>query len=106
MRILHVIPSAAARDGGPNSAVRAMARELARQGVEVTVATTDADGEGRLPVECGVPILENGVEFRYFPRSIPGATGRPGGNCPGRVLKPGSLVRSGSEGEISPNAAV
>ena len=73
MRVLHVIPSAAARDGGPNAAVRSMAREIARQGVEVTVATTDADGDGRLPVPHGVPVAEGSAEFRYFPRSIPGS---------------------------------
>src|SRR5580765_8137379 len=40
MRVLHVIPSLSAKEGGPSFAVKAMAEALAEQGVQVTVATT------------------------------------------------------------------
>lgn len=67
MRVLHVIPSAAPEDGGPNEAVRAMARGLARGGWDVTVATTRAVGSAAVAAE------EEGVVFRYFPRTVPGS---------------------------------
>ena len=66
MNVLHVISSVAPRYGGPSAAVRGMSRAMAAQGARVTVATTDADGPGRLTVPLGVPVVEDGVEFRYF----------------------------------------
>jgi glycosyltransferase involved in cell wall biosynthesis len=41
LRILHVIPSVAATDGGPSHAIAVMERALTAAGVEVTTATTD-----------------------------------------------------------------
>ena len=72
MRVLHVIPATAPRYGGPSVAVHAMAKGVRALGAEVTVATTDADGPGRLPVPHGRPVDTDGVEYRYFPRSLPG----------------------------------
>src|SRR5438309_3904742 len=40
MRILHVIPSLSAKEGGPSFAAKAMAEALAVEGVQVTIATT------------------------------------------------------------------
>ncbi len=45
MRVLHVIPSVAAKEGGPSFAVKAMTEALAREGVQVTVATTTRSSE-------------------------------------------------------------
>lgn len=73
MRVLHVIPSAAPVDGGPNLAVRAMARGLATRGVEVTVATTNAAGTRSLDVPLDDAVLEDGVVYRYFARTVPGS---------------------------------
>lgn len=73
MRVLHVIPSAAPVDGGPNVAVRAIARRLARRGIDVTVATTNAAGAGSLDVPVDTPVIDDGVVFRYFARSVPGS---------------------------------
>ena len=73
MRVLHVIPSAAPVDGGPNYAVRALARGLASRGVEVTVATTNAAGDGSLDVPLDSPVIEDGVVYRYFARTVPGS---------------------------------
>jgi glycosyltransferase involved in cell wall biosynthesis len=73
VRVLHVIPSAAPVDGGPNVAVRAMARGLVRSGIEVTVATTNASGAKSLDVPIDTPVIDDGVVFRYFARSVPGS---------------------------------
>ena len=68
-----MIPSAAAVDGGPNFAVRALARGLVARGVEVTVATTNAAGDGLLDVPIDSPVIEDGVVYRYFARTVPGS---------------------------------
>lgn len=69
MRILHIIPSVSLKDGGPSHALRLMTRELVRAGVEVDVATTDADGNAsRLDVPLDRPVEQDGVRFFYFRR--------------------------------------
>ena len=73
MRVLHIIPSAAPVDGGPNVAVRAIARGLVRRGIDVTVATTNAAGAKSLDVPVDTPVIDDGVVFRYFARSVPGS---------------------------------
>ena len=72
MRLLHVIPSVADRYGGPSAAVRGMTRALAAEGMDVTIATTNADGPQALDVPIGVPLIEQGVTYHYFPRTLPG----------------------------------
>ncbi|MDF2773161.1 MAG: hypothetical protein K0S86_2656 [Geminicoccaceae bacterium] len=73
MRALHVIPSAAPVDGGPNVAVRALAEGLAAKGVGVTIATTNAAGDGTLDVPLETPVIDGGVVYRFFGRTVPGA---------------------------------
>ena len=73
MKVLHVIPSAAPVDGGPNVAVRAIARGLARRGIDVTVATTNAAGASTLDVPLDTSVIDDGVVFRFFARSVPGS---------------------------------
>lgn len=73
MRVLHVIPSAAPVDGGPNLAVRALARGLAARGVGVTVATTNAAGDRTLDVPLDTPVIDGGVAYRFFARTVPGS---------------------------------
>src|SRR5262245_5560032 len=68
MRVLHVIPSVAPRYGGPSRAIVEMCRALQGRGVELLVATTDADGAGRLPVELGKPLVYKGVPAVFFSR--------------------------------------
>jgi glycosyltransferase involved in cell wall biosynthesis len=48
--------------------VRQLARGLAQSGIETHIATTDDDGPGKLRVPFGVPIVENGVRYWFFPR--------------------------------------
>jgi glycosyltransferase involved in cell wall biosynthesis len=68
IRVLHVIPSVAARYGGPSQAIGPMCRSLIDAGVEVTLAATDADGRGRLNVQRGVPTTWDGVPAIIFRR--------------------------------------
>lgn len=49
-----------------------MATAEARLGADVTVATTDADGPGRLDVPLDRPLTVRGVHYRYFARSLRG----------------------------------
>lgn len=68
MKVLHVIPSVAMRDGGPSRAVLEMCRALQERGVATLIATTDADGKGRLPVELAKPISYREVPTIFFSR--------------------------------------
>jgi len=68
MKILHVIPSVGPLRGGPSFAMRAIARGLVKQGIEIHVATTDDNGPERLDVELGRPVTEDGAVYWYFPR--------------------------------------
>jgi len=71
IRALHVIPSLSLKHGGPSYAVRAMARSLAIADVDVTIATTDDDGDNaRLNVPIGEPIKEDEATLYYFRRNI------------------------------------
>jgi glycosyltransferase involved in cell wall biosynthesis len=69
MRILHVIPSyePAWAFGGTVTATSQLCRALARQGVDVTVYTTDADGKGgHLDVPLNETVDLDGVKATYF----------------------------------------
>jgi glycosyltransferase involved in cell wall biosynthesis len=72
MKVLHVTPSFAPawRYGGPTESVYQLSRHLARQGCEVLVLTTDADGPDNtldVPTEQEVEI-EEGLRVRYCHR--------------------------------------
>jgi glycosyltransferase involved in cell wall biosynthesis len=68
MRVLHVIAAVAPRYGGPSLAVVEMAEALRRSGVETLIATTDADGPGRLDVPLAVETEYLGARAIFFPR--------------------------------------
>src|SRR5687768_7405033 len=68
MKVLHVIPSVAARYGGPSRAVVEMCAALYGQGIETLIASTDADGDKRLEVELGKPTTFQGVPAIFFTR--------------------------------------
>lgn len=65
MRILHVIPSLAAGDGGPAKVVVEMCREIARRGAEAEIYTTNLDGRGVLDVALGKPVTVGGARVTY-----------------------------------------
>jgi len=67
MRILHIIPSLAARDGGPAKVVVEMCCEIARRGAEAEIYTTNLDGRGVLDVPPGQAVKVGGVRVTYFP---------------------------------------
>ena len=62
MRVLHVIPAVASKYGGPSTAIVSMTKAMDRNGIDVSVATTDAglgddqksleDTFGSVPVHC------------------------------------------------------
>lgn len=68
MNVLHVIPSVAARYGGPSHAIGPMCRALAAQGVRTTILTTNADGPHRLPVPLNSMTEWEGVPAIFFNR--------------------------------------
>lgn len=69
MRVLHVIPSLSAKDGGPSVALPLMERALKGRGVEVTVATTvDGSSSARSGSPTAVPVEVEGTVRYYFRR--------------------------------------
>ena len=70
LRVLHVIPGffPAVRYGGPIESVLRLCQALAKVGVELEVATTDADGTDDLPVVTARPVDVEGVKVTYFRR--------------------------------------
>jgi glycosyltransferase involved in cell wall biosynthesis len=64
--VLHVIPAVADRYGGPSGAILEMTAALEGVGVSTLTASTDADGEGRLPVPLGEPVTWRGRPFVFF----------------------------------------
>ena len=68
MRVLHVIPAVAARYGGPSAAIVGMCHALRAAGIDAVIATTDADGSARLPVETDVMSVHRDVPTIFFRR--------------------------------------
>ncbi|TVQ09917.1 MAG: glycosyltransferase [Leptolyngbya sp. DLM2.Bin27] len=69
MRVLQIIPSISPVYGGPSQMVRGFAQGLAAAGAEVTILTTNANGDsGQLPlaVPLGLPLPEENYTVRYF----------------------------------------
>lgn len=53
--------------GGPAKSVASMCEALARQGAQVTVLTTNADGDASLNVPLEQPVDVDGVTVHYYP---------------------------------------
>jgi glycosyltransferase involved in cell wall biosynthesis len=68
MKVLHIIPSVAARYGGPSQAIYTMCRALQAQGTDILIATTNADGAQELPVPLGEKIIYQGAPTIFFSR--------------------------------------
>ena len=68
LRALHVIPSVASRYGGPSQAIYTICRALQAQGIEILIATTNADGSKELPVTLGEKIIYQDVATIFFDR--------------------------------------
>jgi glycosyltransferase involved in cell wall biosynthesis len=71
VKVLHVIPSVSLKHGGPSIAVQSFAKASQQIGIEVTVATTDDDGnDARLDVPLGMPVDRDGVRHIFFRRDF------------------------------------
>ncbi|MBD1843178.1 glycosyltransferase [Cyanobacteria bacterium FACHB-63] len=69
MKILQIIPSISLVYGGPSQMVLGLSSALAEAGIEVTIATTNSNGDvGQAPLDVplGVPIAQNGYKILYF----------------------------------------
>ncbi|MUG95929.1 glycosyltransferase [Scytonema sp. UIC 10036] len=70
MQILQIVPSISLVYGGPSQMVLGLAPALAKQGVKVTVVTTDSNGdtgqETPLDVPLNCPIEQDGYQIIYF----------------------------------------
>ncbi|NJN57533.1 MAG: glycosyltransferase [Leptolyngbyaceae cyanobacterium SL_5_9] len=69
MRILQIVPSISLVYGGPSQMVLGLSKALAAEGVEVTVLTTDSNGDvGQPPLDVPLdrPIDQEGYQIRYF----------------------------------------
>jgi len=69
MRILQIVPSISLIYGGPSQMVLGLAPALAKEGVEVTILTTDSNGDtGQKPLDVPLnrPIKQDGYEIIYF----------------------------------------
>ncbi|MEG4011800.1 MULTISPECIES: hormogonium polysaccharide biosynthesis glycosyltransferase HpsP [unclassified Microcoleus] len=69
MRIIQIIPSISLVYGGPSQMVLELSAALASQGVDVTIITTDSNGDiGQSPLDVPLnqPIKQNGYQIIYF----------------------------------------
>ena len=66
MRVLHVVPTylPVTRYGGPIYSVHGLCKALVKQGVEVSVMTTNVDGPGVSDVPIGTRVDMDGVGER------------------------------------------
>ncbi|MBW4636583.1 MAG: hormogonium polysaccharide biosynthesis glycosyltransferase HpsP [Iphinoe sp. HA4291-MV1] len=69
MQVLQIVPSISLIYGGPSQMILGLAPALARQGVKVTVLTTDSNGDsGQKPLDVPLncPIEQDGYKIIYF----------------------------------------
>jgi glycosyltransferase involved in cell wall biosynthesis len=66
MKVLHVIPAVSPKYGGPSHALVPMCKALLARGVDVQIASTDAEPGGRLPLELETPTTYEGVPAIFF----------------------------------------
>ena len=69
MKILQIVPSISLIYGGPSQMVLGLAPALVKEGVEVTILTTDSNGDnGQTPLNVPLnwPIKQDGYEIIYF----------------------------------------
>jgi glycosyltransferase involved in cell wall biosynthesis len=69
MKILQIVPSISLIYGGPSQMVLGLSPALAKAGVEVTILTTDSNGDNgqkSLDVPLNQPVKKDGYEIIYF----------------------------------------
>src|SRR2546427_1570843 len=70
MKVLHVIPAVSPKYGGPSHALVPMCKALMAAGVDVQIATTDAEPHGHLQVELGTQTEFQGVPAIFFRKEV------------------------------------
>jgi glycosyltransferase involved in cell wall biosynthesis len=75
MRILAIVPfyKPAYIYGGPTRSVPALMEGFVKNGLEVSVFTTNANGQTALNVDPNISTLLDGVSVTYFKRDLPGS---------------------------------
>ncbi|TFI55403.1 glycosyltransferase [Mastigocladus laminosus UU774] len=69
MKVLQIVPSISLIYGGPSQMILGLAPALAKEGVKVTVITTNSNGDNNqnpLDVSLNIPIQKDGYEIIYF----------------------------------------
>lgn len=69
LKILQIVPSISLVYGGPSQMVLGLSSALAAQGMEVTILTTDSNGDsGQAPLDVplNTPVEQDGYQIRYF----------------------------------------
>lgn len=69
MKVLQIVPSLSLVYGGPSQMVVGLSTALAAAGAEVTVLTTDSNGDqGQAPLDVPLdrPVEQDGYQVRYF----------------------------------------
>ncbi len=69
LKILQIVPSISLIYGGPSQMVMGLSAALASQGVEVTILTTNSNGDfGQAPLDVPLdkPVPQDGYQVRYF----------------------------------------
>ena len=69
MKILQIVPSVSLVYGGPSQMVLGLSKALADEGIDVTLVTTNANGDqGQPPLDVPLktPIKQDGYEIIYF----------------------------------------
>ncbi len=71
VRILHVTAWLAPRYGGPAAVVPDLCVALARRGHDIEIVTTNVDGDDRLSVDLGRPVVWAGAKTTFHGLSVP-----------------------------------
>src|SRR5947208_678487 len=66
MRVLHVIPAISPKYGGPSEALVPMCQALLRRGIEVQIASTDAEPRGRMKFQLASLTTYRDVPAIFF----------------------------------------
>jgi glycosyltransferase involved in cell wall biosynthesis len=69
MRVVQIIPSISLVYGGPSQMVLGLSAALAAAGVDVTILTTNSNGDNGQPplnVPLNIPVEQDGYQIRYF----------------------------------------
>jgi glycosyltransferase involved in cell wall biosynthesis len=69
LRVLQIVPSISLVYGGPSQMVLGLSQALAKQNVDVTILTTDSNGDaGQAPLEVPLDrsVDQDGYQIRYF----------------------------------------